>query len=92
MRVFVPLLAVTLHGPPSISPQHPSFCRKKERKVFLPPPLSLSLIYNPGHRLVVIEESAVGPIFGATAAQLCAQILSVHDEIGGMKMFMMFLA
>lgn len=42
MCVFVPLLAVTLHGPPSISPQHPSLCRKKERKVFLPPSLALS--------------------------------------------------
>lgn len=69
MCVFVPLLAVMLHGPPSISPQHPSSCRKKKEKFFSP-----SLIYNPGHRLVVIEESAVGPVFRATAALLRAQI------------------
>lgn len=92
MCVFVPLFAVTLHGPQSISPQHPSLCLKKEKFSFPPLSLSFSLIYNPGHRLVVFEESAVGPISRPTAARLCAQILSVYDEIDWMKMFIIFLA
>lgn len=87
VRLCPSFLAVTLHGPSSISPQHPSSCRERKKRkksfpplLFLPlsPSLSLSLIYNPGHRLVVIEESAVGPISRH-------KLLSVHDEMDWME-------
>lgn len=93
MCVFVPLFAVTLHGPQNISPQHPSLCSKKKENFSFPPlphSLSFTTLTNDWSSLRSQPwDSFPGPQQPGSAHK---SPQSLYDEIDWMKMFIMLPA